>query len=191
MRAIGRDPLFVARAEGAHLVDVDGNRYVDWVCSWGPLIHGHAHPEVLAAVADAAARGTTFGAPTEGEVELAEEVGRRIPSVAMLRMTSSGTEASMSAIRLARAATGRRARRSARRAGTRPRGPPSPGRQTPACSRSQALKSSVKYRSRTFLNSVLEYSVARSSMQSNDPAIASRMASHSTLERPWAMVKME
>ena len=107
MRAIGRDPLFVARAEGAHLVDVDGNRYVDWVCSWGPLIHGHAHPEVLAAVADAAARGTTFGAPTEGEVELAEEVGRRIPSVAMLRMTSSGTEASMSAIRLARAATGR------------------------------------------------------------------------------------
>jgi glutamate-1-semialdehyde 2,1-aminomutase len=107
MHAIGRDPLFVAGADGAHLVDVDGNRYVDWVCSWGPLIHGHAHPEVLAAVADAAARGTTFGAPTEGEVELAEEVGRRIPSVAMLRMTSSGTEASMSAIRLARAATGR------------------------------------------------------------------------------------
>jgi glutamate-1-semialdehyde 2,1-aminomutase len=107
MRAIGRDPLFVARAEGAELVDADGNRYVDWVCSWGPLIHGHAHPEVLAAVAGAAARGTTFGAPTEGEVELAEEVGRRIPSVAMLRMTSSGTEASMSSIRLARAATGR------------------------------------------------------------------------------------
>jgi glutamate-1-semialdehyde 2,1-aminomutase len=107
MRAIGRDPLFVARADGAHLVDVDGNRYVDWVCSWGPLIHGHAHPDVLAAVADAAVRGTTFGAPTEGEVELAEEVGRRMPSVAMLRMTSSGTEASMSAIRLARAATGR------------------------------------------------------------------------------------
>src|SRR5919205_1019273 len=66
MRSIGRDPLFVARAEAAELVDVDGNRYVDWVCSWGPLIHGHAHPDVLAAVADAAARGTTFGAPTEG-----------------------------------------------------------------------------------------------------------------------------
>ena len=107
MRAIGRDPLFVARGEGAELVDVDGNRFVDWVCSWGPLIHGHAHPDVLAAVADAAGRGTTFGAPTEGEVELAEEVGRRMSSVAMLRMTSSGTEAAMSAVRLARAATGR------------------------------------------------------------------------------------
>jgi glutamate-1-semialdehyde 2,1-aminomutase len=107
MRAIGRDPLFVARAEGAELVDVDGNRFVDWVCSWGPLVHGHAHPQVLAAVADAAARGTTFGAPTEAEVELAEEVARRIPSVEMLRMTSSGTEAAMSAVRLARAATGR------------------------------------------------------------------------------------
>ena len=107
MRAIGRDPLFVARGEGAELVDVDGNRFVDWVCSWGPLIHGHAHPDVLAAVADAAGRGTTFGAPTEAEVELAQEVGRRMSSVAMLRMTSSGTEAAMSAVRLARAATGR------------------------------------------------------------------------------------
>jgi glutamate-1-semialdehyde 2,1-aminomutase len=107
MRAIGRDPLFIARGEGAELVDVDGRRYVDWVCSWGPLIHGHAHPEVLAAVADAASRGTTFGAPTEGEVELAGEVAARVPSVEMVRMTSSGTEASMSAIRLARAATGR------------------------------------------------------------------------------------
>src|SRR6185437_13167923 len=107
MRAIGRDPVFVDRGEGAELIDVDGNRYVDWVCSWGPLIHGHAHPEVLAAVADAAARGTTFGAATAGEVELAEEIARRMPAVEMLRMTSSGTEASMSAIRLARAATGR------------------------------------------------------------------------------------
>ena len=71
MRAIGRDPLFIARGEGAELLDVDGNRYVDYVCSWGPLIHGHAHPEVVAAVAQAAARGTSFGAPTAGEVELA------------------------------------------------------------------------------------------------------------------------
>jgi glutamate-1-semialdehyde 2,1-aminomutase len=107
MRAIGRDPIFIDRAEGAEIVDVDGNRYVDWVCSWGPLVLGHAHPDVLAAVTDAALRGTTFGAPTAGEVELAEEVARRVPSVQMLRMTSSGTEASMSAIRLARAATGR------------------------------------------------------------------------------------
>ena len=107
MRSIGRDPIFVDRAEGAELIDVDHNRYVDWVCSWGPLIHGHAHPEIVAAVVEAAAKGTTFGAPTAGEVDLAEEVCRRVPSVQMLRMTSSGTEASMSAIRLARAATGR------------------------------------------------------------------------------------
>jgi len=107
MRAIGRDPLFIERGEGAELIDVDGNRYVDWVCSWGPLIHGHAHPHVLAAVTAAAERGTTFGAPTPGEVELAEEVCRRMPAVEMLRMTSSGTEATMSALRLARAVTGR------------------------------------------------------------------------------------
>jgi len=107
MRAIGRDPLFIARGEGAEIVDVDGNRFVDWVCSWGPLIHGHAHPEIVAAVTQAAACGTSFGAPTAAEVDLAEEVSRRVPGVPMLRMTSSGTEASMSAIRLARAATGR------------------------------------------------------------------------------------
>ena len=107
MRAIGRDPIFVDRAEGAELVDVDGNRYVDYVCSWGPLIHGHAHPEILAAIGAAAAKGTTFGAPTGIEIDLADEVARRMPSVQMLRMTSSGTGAAMSAIRLARAATGR------------------------------------------------------------------------------------
>ena len=86
---------------------MDGNRYVDWVSSWGPLILGHAHPDVVEAVSDAAARGTSYGAPTEGEVELAEEVCDRFDSVEMVRMVSSGTEASMSAIRLARAATGR------------------------------------------------------------------------------------
>ena len=108
MRAIGRDPIFIDRAEGAEIVDVDGNRYVDYVCSWGPLIHGHAHPEIVArGRRRPPQRGTTFGAPTAGEVELAEEVARRMPSVEMVRMTSSGTEASMSAIRLARAATGR------------------------------------------------------------------------------------
>ena len=107
MRAIGRDPIFVARGEGAELIDVDGNRYLDWVMSWGPLIAGHAHPDVVAAVVEAAGRGTSFGAPTEAEVELAAEVVHRVPSAEMVRMTSSGTEASMSAIRLARAATGR------------------------------------------------------------------------------------
>lgn len=107
MKSIGREPLFVDRAEGAELLDIDGNRYVDWVCSWGPLICGHANEQILEAVTAAAARGTSYGAPTVGEVDLAEEVSRRVPSVEMLRMTSSGTEASMSAIRLARAATGR------------------------------------------------------------------------------------
>ena len=108
MRSIGRDhPIFIARGEGFELIDVDGHRYVDWVCSWGPLILGHAHPDVVEAVSDAAERGTSFGAPTEGEVELAAEICDRFASVEMVRMTSSGTEASMSAIRLARAATGR------------------------------------------------------------------------------------
>jgi glutamate-1-semialdehyde 2,1-aminomutase len=107
MRSIGRDPIFIASGAGAEIVDVDGRAYVDWVCSWGPLILGHAHPDVLAAVTAAAARGTSFGAATEGEVRLAQEVATRMPGVEMLRMTSSGTEASMSAIRLARAATGR------------------------------------------------------------------------------------
>ena len=107
MRSIGRDPLFIASGAGPIITDVDGNDYIDWVCSWGPLILGHADPEVIAAVTAAAARGTSFGAPTAGEVALAQEVAGRIPSVQMLRMTSSGTEATMSALRLARAVTGR------------------------------------------------------------------------------------
>lgn len=107
MRSIGRTPVFIERGAGAELIDIDGNHYVDWVGSWGPLIHGHAHPEVVAAIKDQAERGTTFGAATVGEVDLAAELARRIPSVEMLRMTTSGTEAAMSAIRLARAATGR------------------------------------------------------------------------------------
>jgi glutamate-1-semialdehyde 2,1-aminomutase len=107
MRSIGRDPIFIASGKGSTISDVDGNEYVDWVSSWGPLILGHADPDVVAAVIKAATGGTTFGAPTAGEVELAEEVAGRIPSVEMMRMTSSGTEATMSAIRLARAVTGR------------------------------------------------------------------------------------
>jgi glutamate-1-semialdehyde 2,1-aminomutase len=107
MGSIGREPIFIERGEGPHLWDVDGNRYVDWVCSWGPLILGHADPGVVEAVTRAAASGTSFGAPIEGEVELAEQVVERFDSVEMIRMVNSGTEATMSAIRLARAATGR------------------------------------------------------------------------------------
>jgi glutamate-1-semialdehyde 2,1-aminomutase len=107
MRQIGREPIFVERGEGCEMIDVEGNRYIDWVCSWGPLILGHAHPAVVTAVGEAAARGTSYGAATLAEVELAEEVAARVPTVEMLRMTSSGTEAAMSAVRLARAVTGR------------------------------------------------------------------------------------
>ena len=106
---VGGTPRFIARGEGAWLEDADGNRYVDLVLSWGPLILGHAHPEVVAAVRDAAGRGTTYGAPTELEVRLAERVVAMFPSLEMVRFVSSGTEAAMSAVRLARAATGRRA----------------------------------------------------------------------------------
>ncbi|HEY2335614.1 MAG TPA: glutamate-1-semialdehyde 2,1-aminomutase [Solirubrobacterales bacterium] len=107
MGQIGREPIFIERGQGCELLDVDGNRYIDWVGSWGPLVLGHAHPAVLAAVTATAERGTSFGAATEAEVELAEEVVARVPSAEMARMTSSGTEAAMSAIRLSRAATGR------------------------------------------------------------------------------------
>jgi glutamate-1-semialdehyde 2,1-aminomutase len=108
MRAVGLDePVFVRRAEGAYVEDADGNRYVDWVMSWGPLLFGHADPETVDAVIQAAADGTTFGAPTEAEVELAAEIVAAVPSLEMVRLVSSGTEAAMSTIRLARAATQR------------------------------------------------------------------------------------
>ncbi len=108
MRAVGLDePVFMARGRGAEIEDVDGRGYVDWVMSWGPLIFGHADPETLAAVVEAAERGTSFGAPTEAEVELAAEIVDAVPSVEMVRLVSSGTEAAMSAIRLARGATRR------------------------------------------------------------------------------------
>ncbi len=115
MRSIGRDPIFVARGEGAELVDVDGNRYVDWMMSWGPLIAGHAHPDVVAAVTAAAASGTSFGAPTEAESDLAAEVVERVPSAEMVRLVSSGTEASMSALRLAQSGDRPRPDREVRR----------------------------------------------------------------------------
>jgi glutamate-1-semialdehyde 2,1-aminomutase len=107
LRQIGREPIFIERGEGCELVDVDGRRYLDWVGSWGPLILGHAEPAVVSAVIEAAKRGTSYGAATAAEVALAEEVAARIPSVEMVRMTSSGTEAAMSAVRLARAIAGR------------------------------------------------------------------------------------
>jgi glutamate-1-semialdehyde 2,1-aminomutase len=105
--AVGGEPVFVARGEGAYLWDVDGNRYIDYVGSWGPLILGHAHPAVLAAINQAARRGTSFGAPTETENELAELITGAVPSIEKVRLVSSGTEATMSAIRLARGYTGR------------------------------------------------------------------------------------
>jgi len=107
MRQIGRDPVFIERAEGCWLFDVEGNRYIDWIGSWGPMILGHAEPAVVSAVIEAAKRGTSFGAATLAEIQLAEEVAARMPAVEMVRMTSSGTEAAMSAVRLARAVTGR------------------------------------------------------------------------------------
>jgi glutamate-1-semialdehyde 2,1-aminomutase len=107
MRSIGRDPLFIARAEGAHVWDADGRRYVDVLATWGPAILGHAAPPVVRAIAEALPLGTSYGAPTEREVRFAEEVAGAVPSVEQLRMTSSGSEAVMGALRLARAATGR------------------------------------------------------------------------------------
>ena len=110
-RAVGGTPRFVSRAEGPYLYDVDGRQYVDLVCSWGPMILGHAHPAVLEAVRGAVEHGFSFGTPSENEVALAEEIVRRVEPVEQVRLVSSGTEATMSAIRLARGATGRPGRR--------------------------------------------------------------------------------
>lgn len=106
-RSVGRDPVFIERGEGARLFDIDGNSYIDYVGSWGPLILGHAHPEVIEAIKRKAELGTSYGAPTEIESELAEEVLKAYPSMDKVRMVNSGTEATMSALRLARGVTGR------------------------------------------------------------------------------------
>lgn len=106
-KAVGRHPLFIERGAGARIWDIDGNCYLDYVASWGPLIAGHAHPEVVEAIKKAAEKGTSYGAPTEIETDLAEEVLKAYPSMDMVRMVNSGTEATMSALRLARGATGR------------------------------------------------------------------------------------
>ena len=106
-KSVGGDPLFVQRASGSKIYDLDGKEYIDYVLSWGPMILGHAHPDVIAAVCDAARRGTSFGAPTTAETEMALLIREAIPSMERVRMTSSGTEAAMTAIRLARGCTGR------------------------------------------------------------------------------------
>src|ERR1700694_1739756 len=106
-RGVGGTPRFIKSAQGATITDVDGHTYIDYVGSWGPMILGHADPEVVAAVKEAAGRGTSFGAPNELEVQLAEEIVNAVPSIEMVRMVNSGTEATMSAIRLARGVTGR------------------------------------------------------------------------------------
>jgi glutamate-1-semialdehyde 2,1-aminomutase len=106
-KSVGADPLFIQKAEGAVIVDADGNRYIDYIGSWGPMILGHNHPAVIKAITRVLARGTSFGAPTDLEIELADMVVRAVPAVEMVRMVNSGTEAAMSAIRLARGVTGR------------------------------------------------------------------------------------
>ncbi|MDO9229110.1 MAG: glutamate-1-semialdehyde 2,1-aminomutase [Syntrophales bacterium] len=106
-RAVGGTPLFIREAAGSKIIDTDGNRYIDYVCSWGPMILGHSHPEVVAAIREAAGRGASFGAPTELEIGMAERLVAAFPSIEMVRMVSSGTEATMTAIRLARGFTGR------------------------------------------------------------------------------------
>lgn len=106
-RATGGEPVFVSRAEGAYLVGEDDTRYIDYVASWGPMVLGHAHPDVVRAVSDAAAKGTSYGAPTRGEIEIAELIAQLVPQMEMSRLVSSGTEATMAAIRLARGVTGR------------------------------------------------------------------------------------
>ncbi len=107
-RAVGFDPLFIKKADGCRITDEDGNVYIDYVGSWGPLIFGHSHPEVVAVLKDAADRGTSYGIPTRIEIEMARKVVEMVPSIEMVRMVNSGTEAAMSAIRLARGYTGRK-----------------------------------------------------------------------------------
>src|SRR4051812_26491713 len=101
--SVGGHPLFIARGNGSQLVDEDGNTFLDYVCSWGPLILGHADPDVISAITDAAKLGTSYGAPNKLEIALAERITNAIPSIEMIRFVNSGTEATMSAIRLARA----------------------------------------------------------------------------------------
>ena len=123
-KAVGGTPLFIRKAEGARMWDADGKGYIDYMGSWGPLILGHAHPSVIEAITQSAARGTSYGAPCAAEVELADRVVRLVPSIQKVRFVSSGTEATMSALRLARGFTGRTQDPEVRRLLSRPRGRP-------------------------------------------------------------------
>src|SRR3954463_3442860 len=105
-RSVGGNPPFIARGEGSHIFDADGNEYIDYIGSWGPLLLGHRHPAILAAIEEAMKRGTSFGAPTEQEIELAETIRAMVPSLELVRLVNSGTEATMSALRVARGFTG-------------------------------------------------------------------------------------
>ena len=106
-RAVGTDPVFIRKAQGTRLFDLDGNEYIDYICSWGPMILGHAHPALLEGAAEAMGRGLSFGLPTDLEVEMARRISAAYPPAQLVRMVNSGTEATMSAIRLARGFTGR------------------------------------------------------------------------------------
>ena len=128
-KAVGGATLFIARGEGAMVIDADGNRFIDYVGSYGPAILGHAHPEVVAALAEQAARGFGYGAPTELEIAIAERIAGAIPMARKVRLVSSGTEAGMTAIRLARAATGRSAYHQVRRLLSRPQRRPAGARR--------------------------------------------------------------
>lgn len=104
-RSVGANPLFIEKASGSRIYDVDGHEYIDYVCSWGPMILGHNHPEILKSVSEAIQKGLSYGAPTAGEVEIAELINKMVPNIEMVRMVNSGTEAVMSAIRVARGYT--------------------------------------------------------------------------------------
>src|ERR1700744_2754008 len=106
-RGVGGTPAFIVRGDGSHIFDADGNEYIDYVGSWGPLLLGHRHPAILAAIEEALTRGTSFGAPTEQEIDLAETIRTMVPSMELVRLVNSGTEATMSALRVARGYTGR------------------------------------------------------------------------------------
>ena len=108
-KSVNLNPVFIQKGKGSILTDIDGNQYIDFLASWGPLIFGHAHDTILAAISDAAQKGTSYGAPTEYETKMAELIIEMVPSIEKVRMVSSGTEATMSAIRLARGFTGREA----------------------------------------------------------------------------------